>query len=140
MARMHARVRGKSGSRRPVTADLSFVKFEEKEVIDVIIKLAKDEVAQSMIGLILRDTYGVPSVKKLTGKSISTILKDSKVDVGVPEDLSALVVKVKSLEKHLKNNTRDVHNRRGLLFVESKIRRLSKYYKKVGSIPANWSY
>jgi small subunit ribosomal protein S15 len=139
MARTHARVKGKSGSTRPVKADLSFVTMKKADVEKTIVKLAKDDVKQSMIGLILRDTYGVPSIKKVTGKSIGAILAEANVVTKIPEDLNALVVKATALKKHLEANTRDVHNKRGLQLIEAKIRRLSKYYKVKDKIPANWS-
>lgn len=139
MARMHARVKGKSGSKKPVVADLSFVTLKKQEIEKLIVKMAKEDVKPSMIGITLRDTYGVPSVKKITGKSILAILEEAKVAAAIPEDLSALVVKAKKLKKHLELNTRDTHNKRGLQLIESKIRRLSGYYKKTGKIPANWS-
>lgn len=139
MARTHARTKGKSGSSRPVKVDLSFVKLSKKEVSDLVIKLAKDDVKPSVIGLILRDSYGVPSVKALVGKSVTDILKEAKMLTAVPEDLQALVVKATALKKHLEFNTRDTHNKRGLILIESKIRRLSTYYKKTGRIASNWS-
>jgi small subunit ribosomal protein S15 len=60
--------------------------------------------------------------------------------VEVPEDLTALVVKAKALKKHLSFNKRDVHNKRGLILLESKIRRLSTYYKKTNRLAQNWRY
>lgn len=80
----------------------------------------------------------MPSIKKLTGKSVTKILEDAKIVSNLPEDLEALVVKATKLKKHLEFNTRDTHNKRGLQLIESKIRRLSGYYKKEGRIPANW--
>lgn len=140
MARVHARVRGKSGSKRPVTADLGFVKFKSNEVVDLVVKLAKEDVKPTMIGLVLRDTYGIPSVKKITGKSVSKILEEEGFGGKIPEDLVSLVVRIGLLKKHLKNNPRDLHNKRGLLLMESRIRRLSKYYIREGKIPEGWSY
>ena len=139
MARTHARVKGKSGSSRPVNADLSLVSLKKKEVEDLIIKLASEDVKPSMIGLVLRDKYAVPSVKAVCGKSIGKILEEKKMSLSIPEDLQSLVEKAKKLKKHMEFNTRDVHNKRGLLLIESKIRRLSTYYKNTGKIPANWS-
>ncbi len=140
MARTHARVKGRSGSTRPVEADLSFVSLKKEEVVKLIIDFAKEDVTASMIGLKLRDTYGIPSVKKLVGKSVSDVLKENDLLVSVPEDLNALVVKAKALKKHLSTNSRDTHNKRGLILIESKIRRLSTYYKKTGRVAANWKY
>ncbi|MFT4244576.1 MAG: 30S ribosomal protein S15 [Candidatus Woesearchaeota archaeon] len=141
MARIHARVKGKSGSTKPITPDLSFVSLKAKEVEALIIKLVKeDNKSSSEIGIILRDTYAVPSVKAVCGKSIGTILKENNLEKTIPEDLQALVEKVFSLKKHLSNNKKDVHNKRSLLLIESKIRRLTKYYKSKGRIAQNWRY
>ncbi len=140
MARIHARVKGKSGSHRPVVKDLSFVTMTKKEVETLIVKLAKEDVKSSVIGLTLRDSYGIPDVKALTGKSIGDILKGANLVAQIPEDLNALVVKAVALKKHLESNKKDLHNKRGLILIVSKIRRLSKYYKKTGRIPQNWSY
>lgn len=140
MARMHARKKGKSGSKRPVKADLSFVQLKEKDITKIILDLSKDDVKPSKIGLILRDSHGVPSVKAVTGKTIGKILVENKVRKQVPEDLAALVTRAKNLKKHLEKNSRDIHNKRGLILIESKIRRLSDYYKKANKIEDNWSY
>ncbi|MDA3856001.1 MAG: 30S ribosomal protein S15 [Candidatus Woesearchaeota archaeon] len=139
MARTHARVKGKSGSTRPVIADLSFVTVKKADVEKLVLELAKEDVKPSMIGLVLRDSHGIPSIKKMTGKSVGKILEDNKISVTtIPEDLSALVVRAKGLKKHLEMNTRDTHNKRSLQLIEAKIRRLSKYYKIKGKVPSNW--
>ncbi|MCH8519749.1 MAG: 30S ribosomal protein S15 [Nanoarchaeota archaeon] len=141
MARIHARVKGKSGSTKPMTPDLSFVSLKAKEVEALIVKLVKeDNKSSSEIGIILRDTHAIPSVKAVCGKSIGTILKEHNLEKTIPEDLQALVEKVFSLKKHLSNNKKDTHNRRSLLLIESKIRRLTKYYKSKGRIAQNWRY
>ncbi len=140
MARIHARTKGKSGSSKPATADLSFVTMKKAEIEKKVVELAKQDINSSLIGLMLRDTYGVPSVKLTTGKSVSDILKENKIAPAVPEDLNNLVVKAIKLKKHISNNTRDIHNKRGLILIESKIRRLSKYYKNKNRLPRNWSY
>lgn len=141
MARIHARTKGKSASSKPDVVDVSFVDMKAKDVEKLIVQFAKeDDMPASQIGLKLRDTYGIPSVKVLCGKSISEILKGNDMQKAVPEDLQALVSKVQSLKKHLAVNTRDVHNKRSLTLTESKIRRLVKYYKGTGRIPQNWRY
>lgn len=140
MARTHARTKGKSGSTRPVSADLSHVTIKPKEIIDIILKLSKDDVKPSMIGITLRDSYAVPSVKAVVGKSITQILAENKVSMQIPEDLSALVVKAKKLAKHIENNSRDTHNKRGLALIDAKIRRLAKYYVRVGKLERGWKY
>ena len=141
MARTHARTKGKSGSTRPAQSDLSVASLKAKDVEKMIVNFVKnDAISTSKIGLILRDKYAVPSVKALCGKSISKIVADAKLEPSIPEDLAALVKKALALTKHLDENSRDTHNKRGLILIDSKIRRLSTYYKNKNRIPKNWSY
>ena len=105
-----------------------------------MIELGKKDIQPSLIGLMLRDSKGIPSVKKITGKSITEILKENNLFSEIPEDLGFLVKKYNNIKKHLENNKRDVHNKRSLSLIESKIRRLMKYYKRVKKIPENWKY
>ena len=75
------------------------------------------------IGMILRDRYGVPDAKLITGKKVTTILKENNVASNVPEDLTNLIVKALKLRKHLSVNKKDVHNKRSLNLTESKIQK-----------------
>jgi len=93
-----------------------------------------------MIGIILRDTHGVPDVKSYLGKSISQVLKNNKIIEEIPEDLQALVKKAKNLEKHLERNKKDRHNKRAYQLILSKIRRLAKYYKGENKLNQKWRY
>lgn len=141
MARMHTRRRGKSGSNRPlVSENPSWVPIGETEIEDLIVKHAKDGAGSAKIGLILRDQYGVPDVKLATGKTITQIMEDNNVLSSIPEDLSNLMRKAISLNVHLKDNSRDIANKRGLALIEAKIRRLERYYKGNGTLPADWKY
>ena len=71
MARLHTRKRGKSRSKKPVTSTaLKWVDYSKDEVTGFVENLAKEGKAEAEIGLILRDQYGIPSVKLLTGKTI----------------------------------------------------------------------
>lgn len=141
MARMHTRRRGKSGSNRPlVSENPSWVPIGEAEIEDLIVKHAKDGVGSAQIGLILRDQYGVPDVKLATNKTITQIMEENDVLSSIPEDLSNLMRKAISLNTHLRDNVRDTANRRGLALVEAKIRRLERYYKGNGTLPADWKY
>jgi small subunit ribosomal protein S15 len=93
-----------------------------------------------MIGLILRDRYGVPDVKMITGKRIGDILKENKVSSEIPEDLRDLMIKALGLRKHLGDNNKDLHNKRQLHLVEAKIRRLVRYYTGTKKLPAGFTY
>ena len=89
MARMHSRKRGKSGSKRPLRkTQLSWIRYKPKEIELLIVKLAKEEKTPSEIGLIMRDTYGIPDIKAVVGKPITKILEEHKLSSKLPEDLN----------------------------------------------------
>lgn len=118
----------------------SWCKYSPEEVEAFIIKLAKDGAPTSRIGVVLRDQYGIPLVKPITGKSISETLKEGNLTPTVPDDLSNLVGKANRLSRHLSKNKTDSVNRHSLELVVSKVRRLAKHYKNKRLIPENWTY
>ncbi|MDR0198352.1 MAG: 30S ribosomal protein S15 [Methanomassiliicoccaceae archaeon] len=141
MARMHARRKGRSCSARPmVSENPAWVSVSAAEAEDLIVKMAKDGYTSARIGLALRDQYGIPDVKLLTGKCITDIMKEKGVSPALPEDLSSLMRRAIALNVHVKQNKGDHSNRRGLQLIESKIRRLEHYYKDNGVLPADWKY
>ncbi len=93
-----------------------------------------------MIGIILRDQYGIPLVRLVTGKKISRILEENGVRESVPEDLLALIRRALRARKHLEEHPKDESTRRGLQLIESKIRRLIKYYKRTGKLSPDFTY
>ncbi|MBA3044660.1 MAG: 30S ribosomal protein S15 [Candidatus Thermoplasmatota archaeon] len=141
MARMHARKKGRSSSKRPFTTENpAWVPLGSTEIENTIVKLANDGSNSALIGLVLRDQYGVPDVKLATGKSITDIMKEKNIMPKLPEDIGALLKKVIGLSTYLKANPRDIHNKRNLHLLEAKIRRLERYYKNTGAIPESWKY
>jgi small subunit ribosomal protein S15 len=141
MARMHARRRGKSSSTKPFrTENPSWVPMSGTEIEDLILKLAKEGHSTSKIGIILRDQYGIPSVKLATSKKIVKILQERDHEFKLPEDLTNLIKKAVNLTDHLKDNQKDLHNKRNLHLVEQKIRRLVRYYIKNDVLPPDWEY
>lgn len=141
MARMYSRKKGKAGSHRPSKPSVpSWMRYKEKEIELLITKLVKEGKSSSQIGMILRDTYGIPNVKLIAKKSITEILKEKKELSEIPEDLLALIKRGIAINKHLEGNKKDETARRGLILTESKIRRLVKYYKKTGKLSSDWKY
>ena len=141
MARMHARRRGQSGSRRPlVSKSPEWVGIEPDEIVETVAKLASQGRSSAEIGMILRDQYAVPNVRLATGKTVVQIMRSKGAKFEVPEDLGNLMRRALELQTHLKVNTRDTSNRRGLQLIESKIRRLADYYQRAGVLPASWDY
>ena len=140
MARIHAHRKGKSHSTRPSRTIASWVTLGKDEISSLIVKMAKDGLGSSEIGIKLRDEYGIPLVKPIVGKSITEILEENGVSGEMPEDLDILVRKALGLQKHLRTHKSDRNNVRSLELLEAKIHRLSKYYKKQGELPQNWKY
>ena len=138
---MHSRVRGKSGSTKPLSKTVpTWNSLKATEIEKLVLKLAKDDKSTSEIGLILRDSYGVPDVRIATKKRITQILKENNVSGDIPEDLQFLIKRAVIIRKHLDANKKDMVSKRGLQLTESKIRRLEKYYKKTEVLPAKWKY
>ncbi len=141
MARMHSRKKGTSGSKKPISKTVpTWSSRKPEEIEKLVVKLGKEDLSSSEIGMILRDQYGIPDVKIATKKKITLILKENKLTDEVPEDLQFLIKKAVKIRKHLENNKKDVVSKRGLQLTESKIRRLEKYYKKEGMLSEKWKY
>jgi len=139
--RVPKKEKGKSHSTRPVThRKPSWCKYTPEEVEALVVKLAKEGNFPSKIGVILRDQYGIPLVKPLVGKSITEILKEYSLAPSIPEDLEMLLRKASRLHAHLEKHKGDRHNKRALQIIESKIHRLSGYYKRKGVLPKDWKY
>ena len=138
---MPKKEKGKSHSTRPIThRSPSWCRYTSEEVEALVVKLAREGNFPSKIGVILRDQYGIPLVKPIVGKSITEILKDNNLAPAIPEDLGMLLRKASRLHAHLERNRSDKHNKRALQIVESKIHKLSKYYKRKGLLPTDWKY
>ncbi len=141
MARMHTRRKGQAGSKKPSrTEPVKWSNTNKDEIEKTILQLASQGRSSSEIGMALRDRYGIPDVTLVTGKKIVGILEENKQGPAIPEDIRNLIVKVLDLKKHLDNNPKDVHNKRSLNNMVSKIRRLEKYYRREGVLPQEWKY
>jgi len=116
------------------------VKQGPEELKALTIKLAKEGLTPSQIGTMLRDEYGVPLAKPIMGSSIREVLAQAQMAPKVPEDLQNLVEKAKRVQKHLDGHKSDRKNVRSLELIEAKIYRLSKYYKRIGTLPKDFKY
>ncbi len=141
MARIHARKRGKSSShRKPFRPIPEELEYAPAEIEEKVVELYRQGHSPSQIGQILRDAEGVPDVKAICNKSITEILKENNITIEYPEDLLHLIKRAVSMLHHLKNNKKDTYNKVRLTWLESKIRRLARYYRKTGKIPKDWRY
>jgi len=105
-----------------------------------ILKLAKDGMSQSRIGMALRDDYEVPLAKPVLGKSIGRVLAEAKASPKLPQDLQDLIERAQRVQRHLQTHRSDRKNVHSLELVEAKIYRLSKYYKKLSMLPSDFKY
>ena len=141
MGRLHSHNYGKSHSTRPLDPKApSWIKQDVKEIEELILKYAKEDLTASQIGIKLRDQHAIPHVKPIIKKTITKVLEENELNGDLPEDLDNIVKKAIGLQKHLKINKKDNRNIRSLELIEAKIHRLSVYYKKTGRIPQNWKY
>ena len=134
---------GKGISRRCLPfrkAPPSWVQISTGDLVEQIVKLAKKGSSPSQIGVTLRDSYGIPQVKGVTGSKILRILKARGLAPQVPEDLYHLIKKAIAVRKHLEKFRKDKDSKFRLICVESRIHRLARYYRNVKSLPATWRY
>lgn len=117
-----------------------WIEYSTEEIEELILKLTKEGNSTSKIGVILRDQYGIPDVKAVTGMKITQILENHDQGLEYPEDLMNLIRKAVNVRDHLEENPKDLHTRRGLQLMESRIRRLVKYYVREGVLPQGWRY
>jgi small subunit ribosomal protein S15 len=140
MARTHAHTHGKSHSIRPTSKNAPSWAIDGQEITKSILDFGKEGMSASEIGLRLRDELAVPLVKPIIGKTITQILEENDIKKPMPEDLEKLVRKALGLQKHLNIHNSDKRNVRSLELIESKIHRLSRYYKRVGKVSKDWKY
>jgi small subunit ribosomal protein S15 len=139
MARLHTKKKGKSGSRKFKGTSLQ-VEMSKDEVEKIVMDLYRAGNAPSVIGHILRDQYAIGDVRQITGKSILQIVEGVSGKKEFPENLSNLMRKAVRLRAHLEKNKSDLHNKIKLNSIETKIRRLAKYYIRKKVLPADWKY
>lgn len=139
MAKMHSRKHGRSGSKKPVKRiRQEWLAYDKGEIEKLIAKLVKEGKTSSEIGIILRDQYGVPDVRVFGLRVTKVAGKEAKKEM--PEDMYNLMKKAVNLHKHLSENKKDASAIHGLELMESKVRRLGKYYARTGKLPKNWKY
>lgn len=135
------RDKGASHSTRPVrVGPPKWVRYSVEEIGALAAELARLGYTPSVIGIILRDQYGIPLTKSVTGMKLTKLLEKFGVKYSIPEDLLKLMAKAVNLRRHLTEHPKDTTSLRGLIETESKIRSLIKYYKKVKKLPQDFEY
>jgi len=104
-----------------------WLKYTDKEVKAIILKLAETELTSEKIGLTLRDQYGIPRTKLYNFK-ISQILKE-KEKFEEPTLLN-LNKKLEKVIGHYKKNKQDKRAERSLIITKAKVKKTKEYQDK----------
>ncbi len=140
MARMHTRKRGKSKSRKLFSSQKpNWIQFSNEEITKMIVDMKKSGTSPSLIGIRLRDEYGIPGAKAVLGIKLGQVLREKGLTDPVPEDLMNLIRRYQNVSKHMELNSKDFSNKRGQMLIMSKILRLVKYYKREGKLAPEWN-
>ena len=102
----------------------TWVKMKEPELKKLILELSVNH-APSKIGHILRDQYGIPTVK-IFGHSLKDYLVELKIERN--EDLENASDKVGKMKEHLKNNITDRKAKHKLQHAQSRLNIIKKYF------------
>lgn len=141
MSRIHSGRKGRSGSHRPYPlVKPDWVTVAPEEVVAQAVQLSKGGRTAALVGQMLRDGAAVPSVRAVTGKRLGAVLADHGLKPEIPDDLQSLLKRVVHLQRHLETHPNDLANKRGLTLLESRIRRLARYYRQRRRIPEAWRY
>ena len=88
MARLHSKKKGKSGSKKPIVKVVpEWVEYSAHEAEDLIVKMGQEGKGPAIIGQTLRDTYGIPDIRLVTGKKLTAILAEKSLLQKFPEDM-----------------------------------------------------
>lgn len=113
---------------------------KDKDVKEIVAELSEEGKRPAEIGMVLRDTYGVGDIKEETGKKLTEILEEEDLASDIPADLQDLVDRAESIKEHLDTHDKDMEAKYGLQTIESRIRKLAKYYKKKEKLSSDWKY
>jgi len=104
-----------------------WLKYREDEVKEIILKLADKGLTAEKIGLVLRDQYGIPSVK-LYNIKIGQVLKEK--DKFTEPSLINLQKRVDRVEEHYKKNKQDKKADISLIITKAKLKKVKDYIKE----------
>src|SRR5271157_4552500 len=134
MARLYSKKHGKSKSRKPPIEEVSIPEnAPKKEQIEaLIVQYAKQGMDPAMIGEKLKREHNVPYLKYMLGERLTSFLDTHGFKGKVPSDMMILMRKAVKMHEHMAHNKQDMHNKTTLHRIESKIWRLTKYYRREG--------
>jgi small subunit ribosomal protein S15 len=126
MATLYGHGKGRARSHPPKAEKPYWVTLNSAEIEALVVKLSKEGYSTAKIGVALRDNYGIPNVQVITGKKVEKILIANGIAVE-KQDMQALMLKEKKLQKHFEKNKKDYTAKRGLQLTKAKVKRLKDY-------------
>jgi small subunit ribosomal protein S15 len=102
----------------------TWLKYTKEEVTAIILKLAKKGQTAEKIGLILRDQYGIPTVKLYELKIKEILEKEGEYQE--PTNLN-LKSKLDRIINHFKKNKQDKKTGRSLMITKAKLKKREEY-------------
>ena len=104
-----------------------WLKITKEELEALVLKLHAEGMPPEKIGIVLRDSYGVPSASLVSRKITQIISEKEKIK---PSDLSNLESKKDILKKHLEKNKQDKVAKKSAQITQAKINKVRAYHKK----------
>jgi ribosomal protein S15P/S13E len=106
-----------------------WLKYTAEEIKEIILKLVEKDtnLTAEKIGLILRDSYGIPKIK-IYDLKIGQVLREAGKYQS--PDLKNLENKQAKLEKHLVKNHGDQKTKRSLIITKAKLKITKDYFSK----------
>jgi len=101
------------------------LKYTKEEVKAIILKLSNKGLTSEKIGLVLRDQYGIPSVK-LYNIKIKEVLGEKFQE----PTLINLEAKLQKIIEHFKKNKQDKKTGRALIITKAKLKKRKDYHKE----------
>lgn len=98
-------------------------KYKDKEIEKLVLALSKKGLTSEKIGLVLRDTYGIPTTK-IIGKKVSQILKENEIEQNA--DIINMQKITEKLKKHMEKHKHDFTAKRSSVKKEAKLKKLKK--------------
>jgi small subunit ribosomal protein S13e len=138
MVKMYSGHGGRSRSMKPYGTIPTWANVDLDEIKVEIVQMANKGISASLIGMRLRDIYGIGCAKDALGDTITVFLQKNGVLSEIPYDLECIVRKVNSIKIHLNLYPKDNSAKYRLMINSSKLYRIIRYYKRTLRIPGNW--
>jgi small subunit ribosomal protein S15 len=98
-----------------------WLKHTKEQAEELVIELAKKGLTSEKIGLVLKDTYGIPSTR-VFGIKLAQILKEHKLYSNA--DIVNTEKKLDRLKKHLSKHIQDKKSKRAFMTREARLNKI----------------